>query len=287
MGTQKPYLNDMFATARREPPVVSEGEINALLDQVDLHGQQALAAEEKITNQRLRRGRNTIMGSIAILIISGFIGAGMFLWNPETNTETTAHLQPQLSQPATQQVAPSAALAIEGTEGIADSRTVGGADLAIPTTKDERKGSIAGRDQDQQEGEEEGDLQVEQKLTEELQRLIESYWVDKINGYKRTIDRTLAPADRAELDRLRIRWGLTDKEESSGLNYGMSLGMKSGNPQSNGQMAMGLSVSSDGSKPNTTIFQSTDNMMVNKDDAPALVCCSARMEIHGAPLEPP
>ncbi|MGE3801378.1 MAG: T9SS type A sorting domain-containing protein [Candidatus Kapaibacterium sp.] len=264
MGTQKPYLNDMFATARREPPVVSEGEINALLDQVDLHGQQALGAEEKNSNQRLRRGRNTIMGSIAILIISGFIGAGMFLMNPESSTETTANIQPQLSKPTAQQLAPSAGLPIEGTEGIAESRTIAGRDLAIPTKKNE-KVSIAGRDDDPKEGQEEGNGEVEQKLTEELQKMIESYWVDKINGYKRTIDRMIAPTDRAELDRLRVRWGLTEKEESSGLNYGMSLGMQSGNAN-NSNMAIGVNIDKNGGKPTTTILQSTDEVKLDKSD---------------------
>jgi hypothetical protein len=49
---------------------------------------------------------------------------------------------------------------------------------------------------------------VIEKMKAEIGRMAIDYWQPKLNRYKVRIDEILTPNDRAELDRLRVRWGV-------------------------------------------------------------------------------
>ncbi len=228
MGTQKPYLNDMFAEARRETPVVSEDEINTLLDRADLHGRQRITDEKPGKtgqNQLSRTTRTTIMGSIAVLMIGGLIGVGTFFTSPksEVNLQQGPVMTILPESPTIRSTAPEAApLAAGPATTPAEGTTLSG--TFRPATEEQ----IAGRDKEKNGiviDTDDSDDETGRKISEELHKLIENYWVDKINEYKRFIDRSISASDRTELDRFRVRWNVLDKDDESSLNFGLGMGM--------------------------------------------------------------
>ena len=263
MGTQPPYLNDMFARARREPPVVSEDEIDALLDQVDLHGRQGNEREMGEHLQRTVLTRNIIMGSIAAILIGGFIGAGALFWNPGKGTipqsQTTANvLQQPLMQSLVSPIPPIVAqtpATTEAQKGSADQTTASlpPAQPVAVNHQSRAEQPLLGKEVDGGE-----DVDIDQKIFEELQELIQNYWINKINEYKRYIDNNLKSADRNTLDKLRVKWGTLEDDMMSGMNFSMNMGMQLG-ADNKPNVKFGGSLSNSDGKPEMKALDNLTN----------------------------
>jgi hypothetical protein len=213
---QQPHLNDFFAKARSEPPVTSEGEIEQLLDNVDLHGRQSAPSQstQTITQQlkNIKRIPSIAMGSITALLFGAAVSTGIFFFGPETPTETapvsvlpgtsltmntpSTTTAPKVVPPALS--VPASIASVEILRGRGDDQKV---DQPVDKEKDEKDADKIRE-------------KIGQEVSKELQGLVENYWMEKINGYKARIDGMLNRNDLDELNRLRVRWALTDKSKS-------------------------------------------------------------------------
>lgn len=265
MSQQNSQLDAFFKKAKSESPVFSDNEINRLLDEADLHGQQSnsrtqtaqtnLGASQTIRKQRI------IMSSIAAILLGGLISAGALFFNPGASEQPLSNNQPSpvIAGLAAPVQTPPAALPEEPKENIPE--------IGLPVTdnslnekgKNEQPVDIPqGGKKGNEDGKDDNQITVEEELSQELQHFVESYWLNKINSYKNQIDRMLDPASRDELDRLRVRYALAEDSDSP-----FNLGMKSK-----------MRVSSNGSKSfmmNTEFSNNTttdeENLGVESSDA--------------------
>lgn len=216
MRQQQPYLNDFFAKARSEPPVTSEGEIEQLLDNVDLHGRQSAGSQstQTITQQvkNIKRIPSIAMGSITALLFGAAVSTGIFFFGPETPTERTpVSVLPgtsvTMNMPSTTATPKAIPPALSMPTTIASAETLHGrgddknVDQPVDKEKDEKDADKIRE-------------KIGEEVSKELQGLVENYWMEKINGYKARIDGMLNRNDLDELNRLRVRWALTDKSKS-------------------------------------------------------------------------
>ncbi len=256
MSQQNSQLDAFFKKAKSESPVFSDNEINRLLDEVDLHGQQSnsttqtprtdLGASQTIRKQRI------IMSSIAAILLGGLISAGALFFNPGTSEQPLSNNQPS---PA---IAELAAPMQTSPAALPEKPKENTAEIGLPVTdnslnekgKNEQPVDIPqGGKEDNEDGKNENQITVEEELSQELQHFVESYWLNKINGYKNQIDRMLDPASRDELDRLRVRYALAEDSDSP-----FNLGMKSK-----------MRVSSNGSKSFTMNTEFSNNTTTDEE----------------------
>ena len=224
MATQKPYLNNLFAKARTETPIVSEQEIDSLLDQVDLHGQQGNLTMGSEKNQLSPITRQFIMGSLITILVGGLIGAGTLLWSPEQKPEETSSINQNR-----QQTLESLATIEPTSPPFATLNTAGTEPVSLQNRDSQGQGKVLYNNTDNDKT----DVDLDQELSDEFQELIETYWLNKINEYKRTIDRLLPSNDREQLDRLRVQWAVLDEDKNSVFQFGMGTKIRKGN-NSNG-----------------------------------------------------
>lgn len=299
MKTQQPYLSDFFAKARSEAPVISEQEIDRLLDEQDLHGRQTAREDAPQTMAPVHsnnRKRRIVMGSITALLFGTCISAGIFFFNPG-NAER--HSPIPVVAGSTSTAGQEAAVANEPVVSAPlSSETVSGSSGPVAGKGDGSAANIGDADNTGDEKRKDGEKSdIEQRISQELRTFVENYWIDRINDYKARIDGLLSSEDRDELNRLRVRWALVEKEES-GMDFGamMSIGGigangedarfstslgNSGEMESldlpeleegeNGRVSLGFSikgshsdeqVSDDGKKLTTTTVRRHDNVVV-------------------------
>lgn len=225
MSQQNHNLGAFFQKAKSEPAVVSDHEIDRLLDQADKHGRlsdsdvSTTPTESRIHSNTKRRRH--IMTSIAAMIAAGIVGASAYIVGTDATPEQPRHNNI------------NAPLAIEAPmpEQMPLTRTpiVGLVSPAtVPAAAPEHSHHAALGNQEAPAGKKgdgndnaNDDQSIEEKLSQELQRFVESYWLEKINGYRNRIDRMLPPSTVDELNRLRVRYALLDNSDSP-FNFGMA-----------------------------------------------------------------
>ena len=144
------------------------------------------------------------MGSIAALLFGAVVGTGLLFFSPERPTET----MPVPVLPGTSAAERLHNTAANPTAGIAAADALngrGGDKRAEAPVDKEKEGGDAPVTPTEELGRE---------ISKEMQSLVESYWVDKINEYKARIDEILNRSDLEELNRLRVRWAIADKSHS-------------------------------------------------------------------------
>jgi hypothetical protein len=223
MNKSDRYLDEFFAKARIEPPVITEEEILTALDEGSLPGQQ-LPRPEQLSHNTLR---GKIMKGVVVAIIAGSIGStALYLTDNSSTRGTTpsvASMAPQSAAGSQKSVAlvpdrASPRSIVSAPEAIAR-------DIVAPAPSRERKpGSLprvpstdsqAAKENTPKENTDSGlDSALARQLGEELSKVAADYWVAKINSYRVRIDRMLSPSDLSELNRLRVRAGIMMKNRS-------------------------------------------------------------------------
>ena len=239
-------LSELFAHARNETPVVSGEDINALLEEFDLHGRQeensGFESGANQQNKRLLR-RGIIMGTISTAVIAAIVGAGS-LFNAGDATTTEVAPASHIDQPGVAALA-DAALHLPLPLIATTQDPIPAPTLVVPTAQRESASiapqypmaPLANRDDDESE-----DVAIDDEdLGEDLGRFIGDFWEEKINGYRRAIDRAVAGADLDQLNRLRIRWSLLEDEDRGPLDFRLNTFSARTNEDGTGIMnSMGL-----------------------------------------------
>lgn len=224
MSQHNSHLDAFFQKAHSESPVFSDQEIEALLDSADLHGRQSDTDQQPsrtdmLTSTHIRKKRTVIMSSIAALLLGGLVSVGALYINSDVSEQPLGQHNGTTLTTGTESLAST----VPAQSGIAVAPSSAADLTAIPASTE-----LNGRDQDRKkvqipDHEDDGkdaEITVEEELSKELQQFVETYWLEKINGYKNRIDRMLDPVSRGELDRLRVRYALLDDSDSP-FNFGM------------------------------------------------------------------
>ena len=236
MRTQHRHIDDLLSQARGENNIVSKQEIDALLDAHELHGRQFDDVPGNIPEQSTLPKRGIVMGILSTVIVGGLIGAGTLFWNADraefhpaaavesaNGSETGVDLLPdRLLQNIAGWSLPTpdretAALPVETAESFRSAAPV----RTHPTP-------ILGESLHQKDGDDpeetvSSDMEAEaDELERQIGSFVTDYWYDRINSYRRFIDRSLASSDLAELNRLRVRWELAEGDGTGMLNFQMN-----------------------------------------------------------------
>lgn len=222
-GTKR-NLSELFAHARTETPVVSRGDIDALLDDFDLHGRQegSSASEQGATvdrTQPFRRG--IVMGMISAVVIGAVIGAGSFIYSGGGETaqlRTTSATEQPVENRA---LADFSGLAIQMPITLPTSLTIAAPSVMKPVSSASHLNPMTPlvlQNDEADDRDEEVDRR-DREMGEELGRFVTEFWDGKINQYRRAIDRAVSRADLADLNRLRVRWSLLEDEDRGPLNF--------------------------------------------------------------------
>lgn len=246
MATDNRNLNDLFASARSEDPVVSHAEIDSLLDTFDLHGRQidevAGAGSKTAAHQSLLQGK-IFMGILSTLVLGAVVGTGALLSSgDEPVTRAIAAPASEWSVPVQNGPETPAVISEVPAELTAPTTPVS---LVANTINRPPLSPIAPPALLNGGGDEEISEEAS-RMGEELGRFISDYWDGKINEYRRAIDQAVSAEDRAQLNRLRVRWSLVDEDDHGPVHFNMSAfnGMSA---NGNG-VNHGFSVSSNGVK---------------------------------------
>ncbi|KXK55350.1 MAG: fibronectin type III domain-containing protein [Chlorobi bacterium OLB7] len=209
---QSNQLDDLFAQAKQVPLLPSEGRIRTIINNGSINNGSGTSGRRLQTpTSRSTTKRATTM-TLTILGLAGLLGIGTLYFGP---TESAPELQkselqtiaaPSLPATAQKPMAMPLAVAPAATQQSAPAaqsmpryrgntpngnQSVQGRDT-LPTQTDKQRDALAN------------------KFTEQIGGVFSQYWLNKINGYKRQIDAMLSPDDLARLNRMRIRWSLTD-----------------------------------------------------------------------------
>ncbi len=228
MQTHK-NLDDLFRQTRTDRPVLSETELDGLLDRVDAldGGHTTNPATDPSTPLALTNTTGIVMSILSIVVVGAIAGSSFFFNSNDPTTSVPTNDIATVDRP------------IEPTfDNLAFADFLGmvrpTADPVLDITADESSTLAANhftsqpilndRDPDNTFETEEPATPTEKfqkRLHDEIGDWVIAYWEDRINRYRRYVDNVLPASDRAELDRLRVRWGLAETDESFGLTLGM------------------------------------------------------------------
>ena len=225
-GTNR-NLSELFAHARTETPVVSREDIDALLDDFDLHGRQGerSATESAASDSTGPINRGRIMGMISTVVIGAVIGAGSLIYSGgEETSRTPATEHTTEGTAADMNLSDFSEAALQMPIQLPSPRTIAAPSVTAPVrpalhVNPKTPPVLQGDESD--DPDQEIDRQ-EREMGEELGRFVTEFWDGKINQYRRAIDRAVSGADLAALNRLRIRWSLLEDGDRGPLNFQLS-----------------------------------------------------------------
>lgn len=270
MQTQKPRLDDLFRQTRTEEPVLSETELDGLLDRFDsLDGGSAdHPASDPGGIAALTSTKGIVMSILSVIVAGTLVGGALTMSGPESGSPMTdaAEARPAITSGS------FAALPIPSsfaeTERIAavDSPTERTTLRTLPPTNGEETAPFGDPHTDGLNDRPDGDDQadIERILAEELATWVVEFWDTRINEYRRTIDRNLPASDRSALDRLRVRWAINEGDDP----FGFALNVEE--RVSNGEESLGMGFGfnskegmtvdqSSSDEPNVFVYNSTDD----------------------------
>lgn len=198
-------LDDLFAQAKDVPLLPSEDRIQKIIN--DGNGTSGRRLQKP--DSRFTTTRGTIM-TLTILGLAGLVGIGTLYLTPtqklEPQRNSTAAATGQTAPQAFYQntASPSVVLPLLMASPSAITPRVHVRSKATATLNHKVEKDSAATVVNQQRNE------LSNKFVEQFGKTLSDFWLNKVNGYKRQIDAMLTPDDLARLNRLRVRWSMTE-----------------------------------------------------------------------------